>query len=251
MPPKPHLFTAAAFLVLLLSVESPSQGPGTPSQGVRSTPAAGQVSGITAASSPLDLARAALAAQGGDKFRSLKSMVLTGSVELYAPESTQSLPGSFAMVNAGEKFRLDIRSAVFKFTQIYDGQQNYSSIREVELPSPNKYGMAVLSKFDQPGYVVTALPNEKKRRAFRISDAEGNATDFYVDPTTGRVLSYIMTYRGYKFGTEYKSQKEMDGVLVPYSFVQRLELPQGAFFAEFKVKDARINQAVGDDVFVP
>src|SRR5215471_12993233 len=50
---------------------------------------------ITAASTPMDLAHAALAAMGGDKFKNLKSMVLVGSVDLYAPNSTQSIPGKF------------------------------------------------------------------------------------------------------------------------------------------------------------
>src|SRR5688572_18261893 len=55
---------------------------------------------ITPASTPVDLARAALAAQGGDKFRNMKSLVLIGDVNLYAPNSAQSVPGKFAMVQA-------------------------------------------------------------------------------------------------------------------------------------------------------
>src|SRR5687768_18534306 len=57
-------------------------------------PATAARSAITATTLPIDLARAALAAQGGDKFKSLQSMVLKGSVDLYAPNSTQSVPRS-------------------------------------------------------------------------------------------------------------------------------------------------------------
>ena len=39
-------------------------------------------------------------------------------------------------------------------------------------------------KFDQPGYSVSAIPDKKKHRGFRITDSEGNVTDFYVDPAT-------------------------------------------------------------------
>ena len=79
-------------------------------------------SAITATTSPMDLARAALAAQGGDAYKTLKSMVLRGSVDLYAPNSTQSIPGGFIWVVAGDKVRLEIdaRPAV-SFKQIYDG----------------------------------------------------------------------------------------------------------------------------------
>jgi hypothetical protein len=205
---------------------------------------------ITATTSPVDLARAALAAQGGEKYKSLKSMVLRGSVNLYAPNSTQSIPGGFVWVVAGDKVRLEIdaRPAV-SFKQIYDGQRSYSSLPGVDLPPASKFGLPLLAKFDQPGYTVSALPDKKKQRAFRISDADGNVTDFYIDTATGRVMTFLIPYNGYTFGTENKKFKEIDGVLVPFSFTQRLEMPQGAFFAEYSVKDAKLNQALGDDVF--
>jgi hypothetical protein len=205
---------------------------------------------ITATTTPMDLARLALAAQGGDKFRTLKSMVLRGSVDLYAPNSTQSIPGGFVWVVAGEKVRLEIdaRPAV-SFKQIYDGQRAYSSLPGVEMPPASKFGLPVLAKYDQAGYVVTALPDKKKQRAFRIADAEGNVTDFFVDATTGRVMSFLIPYGGFTFGTENKKFKDVDGVLVPTEFTQRLEMPQGAFFAEYKVKDIKLNNPIGDDVF--
>jgi hypothetical protein len=213
-----------------------------------STPASNAVT-ITQTTSPLDLARAALIAQGGEKFRNLKSVVLIGTVDLYGPNSAQSLPGKFVIVTAGERIRIEIQSPAFNFRQIYDGQQGYSSIRGMSLPPPSKFGIYLLTKFEQPGYTVTALPDKKKQRAFRISDGEGNATDFYVDASTGRVITYIIPYEGYTFGVEHTSLKETDGVLIPYAFSQRLEMPQGAFFAEYKVKTVKINEPVGDDVF--
>jgi len=205
---------------------------------------------LTSASSPTDLARAALTAQGGEKFKALKSMVLRGSVDLYAPNSTQSIPGGFVIVVAGDKVRLEIdaRPAV-SFKTIYDGQRSYSSLPGVELPPASKFGLPLLTKFDQPGYVVTAIPDEKKLRGFSIADADGNLTNFYIDTTTGRVIKFLIPYNGYKFGTENKKMKEVEGVLVAFEFTQRLEMPQGAFFAEYKVKDVKLNQPIGDDVF--
>ena len=205
---------------------------------------------ITATTSPIDLARAALAAQGGDSFKNLKNMVLRGSVDLYGPNSTQSIPGGFVWVVAGEKLRLEVdaRPAI-SFKQIYDGQRSYSSLPNVDLPPASKFGLPLLAKFDQPGYTVSALPDKKKQRAFRISDADGNVTDFYIDATTARVMTFLIPYNGYTFGTENNKFKEIEGVLIPVEFTQRLEMPQGAFFAEYKVKDVKLNQALGDDVF--
>jgi hypothetical protein len=205
---------------------------------------------ISAGSTPIELARAALAAQGGDKFKNLKSMTLIGSADLYAPSSTASIPGKFVIVTTGDKVRIEIDARpLFNFKQIFDGQRSSSSMPGVEMPPPSKFGLAVLAKYDQPGYTVSALPDKKKLRGFRIVDAEGNTTDFFIDPASARVMQYLTPYNGYVFGTENSKFKEVDGVLIPMNFSQRLEMQQGAFFAEYKVKEVKLNQPIGDDVF--
>src|SRR4030095_15659940 len=94
---------------------------------------------ITPNSTPADLAKAAIQAQGGDKFRNVQNMMLRGSVQLYAPNSVQSIPGSFSIVTAGDKLRMEIdaRPAVV-FKSIFDGQHSYSSMPNVELPPLTK-----------------------------------------------------------------------------------------------------------------
>jgi hypothetical protein len=238
-------------LILPLScVSAFAQGEG--SSATTAVPAASAATAvvINATTSPIDLARAAVAAHGGEKFRTVKSMILRGSVDLYAPNSTQPRPGGFIIVTAGEKARVEIdASPIIAFKQIDDGQRSYSSLPNVELPPLGRFGMAVLVKFDQPGFKVSAVPDKKKQRAFRISDADGYATEFYIDPATGRVMSFLINYQGYVFGTEHKKFKEVEGVLVPSSFSQRLEMMQGAFFADYNVKDIKLNNPLGDDVF--
>ena len=205
---------------------------------------------ITPETSPLDLARAAFAAQGGEKFRSVQNMILRGSVQLYPPNSVQSIPGSFSLVTAGAKLRMEIdaRPAIV-FKQIYDGQTTYSSMPNVEVPPLTKFGLGALARFDQPGYQVTALPDKKKQRAFRIVDPEGYTTDFYVDPKTGRAMTFLIYHSGVTLGTENSKFKEVEGVLVPINFSQKFEMPMGAFFAEFSVKDVKLNQQLPDDAF--
>jgi hypothetical protein len=243
-------YAPALAALLLLASAAFGQGPNSKSagNGANAIPAGPP---ITANSTPLDLARAALAAQGGDNFKNLKSMMLFGSANLYAPNSTNSIPGKFYIVTAGDKVRIEIDARpLFNFKQIYDGQQSFSSIPGVQMPPASKFGLPVLAKFDQAGYTVSALPDKKKLRAFRIVDSEGNTTDFFIDPATGRVMQYLIPYNGYIFGTENSKFKEVDGVLVPTNFTQRLEMTQGAFFAEYKVKEIKLNQPIGDDVFV-
>lgn len=205
---------------------------------------------ITPESTPVELAKAAFTAQGGEKFRSVQNMMLRGSVSLYPPNSPQSIPGAFSIVTANDKLRMEIDARpIIVFKQIYDGQQSYSSMPGVEVPPLSKFGLSVLSKFDRPGYKVTAIANKKKLRGFRIADPEGYTTDFYIDPTNGRVMEFFLTYGGLTFGTANSKFKEVDGVLIPFSFSQRFEMPQGPFFAEYSVKEVKLNQTLGEDAF--
>ena len=248
---KKVLVQSVSFIALALCI-SPSVLAQTESNGKAAAGGAKEATAVavSATASPVDLARAALTALGGEKFKSLKSMVLRGSVDLYGPNSTQGIPGGFVLVVAGDKMRLEVdgRPAI-SFKQIYDGQQSYSSLPGVEFPPESKFGLSMLTRFDQPGYTVTTIPDKKKQRGFRISSAEG-ATDFYVDATTGRVMTFLIPFNGYTFGTENKKFKDVEGVLVPISFSRRIEMPQGAFFADFSVKDIKLNNPIGDDVFV-
>src|SRR5215217_5631808 len=167
---------------------------------------------ITPETTPLEMARAAFTAQGGEKFRNVQNMILRGSVQLYPPNSVQSIPGAFSLVTAGPKLRMEIdaRPAIV-FKQIYDGQQSYSSMPNVEMPPLTKFGLGALARFDQPGYQITAIADKKKQRAFRIVDPDGYTTDFYIDPTNGRVMTFMLYYQGLTLGTENSKFKDVEG----------------------------------------
>ena len=244
-------FFAVIVCLLAVSASSAQQTPAaTTAPAGNGTAAAPAAIVITDQTTPLELAKAAFAAQGGEKFRSVQNAILRGSVQLYPPNSVQSIPGSFSLVTAGLKLRMDIdaRPAIV-FKQIYDGQQSYSSMPNVEMPPLTKFGLDALAKFDQPGYQITAIPDKKKQRGFRLVDPEGNTTDFYLDPKTGRVMSFFLYYEGVTLGTENTKFKEVEGVLVPVSFSKKFEMPIGAFFAEFNVKEVKFNQQLPDDAF--
>src|SRR4051812_24122263 len=197
---------------------------------------------ITDKSTPMELAKAALAALGGDNFKKMKSSYVTGSANLYAPNQAGSIPGKFAIATAGEKVRVDVDAQpIIFFKQIYDGQRSFSTMPGIEIPPPSKFGLPLLAKLDQSGYTVSAIPDRKKMRGFRVVDSEGNTTDFYVDPATARVSEYIIPYQGYTFGSSITKFAEVDGVLIPMNFSQRFEMPQGAYFAEYKVKSVKLN----------
>jgi len=232
------------------TVSAQEHAPAKPAPSPATTAAAPPVIAITPESTPLDLAKAAFIAQGGEKFRNVQNLMLRGSVSLYPPNSPQSIPGAFSIVTANDKLRMEIDARpIIVFKQIYDGQQSYSSMPGVEVPPLSKFGLSVLSKYDQPGYKVSSVANKKKLRGFRIVDPEGYTTDFYIDPTTARVMEFFLNYNGFTFGTANSKFKEVEGVLIPFSFSQRFEMPQGPFFAEYSVKEVKLNQNLGEDAF--
>jgi hypothetical protein len=62
-------------------------------------------------------------------------------------------------------------------------------------------------------------------------------------------MEFFLNYNGFTFGTANSKFKEVEGVLIPFSFSQRFEMPQGPFFAEYSVKEVKLNQNLGDDAF--
>jgi len=205
---------------------------------------------ITNETSPLDLARAALAAHGGDRFRRVKTLFMSGTADISSERMTQVLPAKFAMTYKGEKTRMDLNSPMVNIRAINDGTRSYSSFKGFTMPSLNKFSTRVLARFDQPGYVVSGLPNKKKWRGFRVIDPDGDATDFYVDPATGRVMSYEFTYMNLHSIVENDKFRLVEGQLVPEKFAQRFETENmGAVFVDFKVKQIDVDLEVTDDVF--
>jgi hypothetical protein len=257
---KMKIFGACALLALSLAApagvfaQEKEKVAGAQATVAVATPAGtGQVTiTITPATSAMDLARAAFNAEGGEKFRSLKSLFVSGSADLYGPGSSMGLPARFIVITAGERSRREIRAEPPLpplISMIHDGRQAYSNMPGFVPPAVNKFGMYMLTKFDQPGYTVSAVPDKKKKRGFRITDTEGNATDFYLEAATGRVVNFNFTYEDLSFGTERKKLTVVDGVLVPYNYTEALDTPRGTFFVEYKVKDAKVNQPLDDDVF--
>jgi hypothetical protein len=208
--------------------------------------------GISKTSTPLELAKAALAAQGGDKFKNMKTLSVLGTAEV-SGSPTQVMNGSFAMIFSGEKYRLEIIVPIQSFKQVYDGENTMSSIPNFQLPPLNRLGLPLLAKIDEKGFTVAELPEKGKKLGFRITSPEGYYTDFFLDEKTGLVKSYSAKYdfngREITTAVDIDSSKNVEGVLVPEKYSQRFDLGQMTIYSNFKAKEILVNTAVADDVF--
>jgi hypothetical protein len=198
------------------------------------------------------IAKAALAAHGGDKFKQMKSIVMKGSVDVNI--SNQVLPGAFSIAISGDKYYFEINSVVQSIKQIYDGQQTYSSINGFMVPPPTSVGFAVLARVGDTGYAITPYGDDKKKRkGFRITTPDGFYTDFFVDDKTGQVKGYESAFEvGERLVTtsaEIDSFETVEGVVVPKKYSQRFDLGNLTAYANFNTKDVKVNPPMDENAF--
>jgi len=202
---------------------------------------------------PLELAKSALAALGGDKFKNLKNVFMKGTTEI-SSSPTQTLPAGFVIIYEGEKYSFEIQAPpVVNFKQVYDGQETYSSMRGMNLPPLNRLGFPMLMKYDDKGYVVSALPEKlKKKRGFRITSPDGYYTDFVIDDKN-LVKEYEASYdfNGGQVTTSVAidTYKEIAGVLINEKFSQRLEMGQMSYYSNFKAKEILVDTKLPENAF--
>lgn len=203
----------------------------------------------------MELAKSAVAAHGGDKLKNMKSLVIKGSVDVTTSAIAQTIPATFVTIFAGEKYRIEIANPFQPLKQVYDGTQTSSSIRGgFTLPPINRLGFPLLQQLGKQGFVITALPDaKKKRKGFRMTSPEGYFTDFYLDDKTNQVKGYDSIYeiggRSVTTSVEIDKYRDVDGVLVPERYAQRFDTEQLTVYANFKAKEISVNSEVPDGIF--
>ena len=204
------------------------------------------------ATASLDIAKAALAAHGGDKLKKLQSFFVKGSVDVSF--QGQSLPGAFSTAFSGEKYYFEIVTPVQQLKQVFDGKQTSNSIQGFSLPPVTSLGFPLLPKIGDAGFVVTALPDSaKKRKGFRMTTPEGFFTDFVVDEKTGQIKGYEAKWMSGQqtitTSVEIDEFMTVDGIAVPKKYSQRFDLGPLTAYANFKAKDVKVNSTIEDSAF--
>jgi hypothetical protein len=205
--------------------------------------------------SAADLARATVSDLGGDKFRNLKSLRLAGVGSAVSPLNANVMPTEFQFMITDVGIRIDLTLSFGLVQMINDGQRYYNLVNgsagDFGIAPPGKFGLRVLAKFDQPGYKTTLLPDPSKESAFRITDPEGNATDFYVNKTTKRITRLAYKYGDYEQTWQFDNFKAVEGVMIPHRINIRLSTKMGDFQMSFEAADVKVNQPVGANAFTP
>ena len=208
---------------------------------------------ISKNSTPMELAKAALAAHGGDKLKNMKSLVMKGTADV-SGSPTMTFPAPFVITSSGDKYKLEINTPYMIIKQAYDGQQTYSSIPGgMTLPPLNRLGLPMLQRIEEKDFVVSVLPEKSKKTGFRITAPDGFYTDFFIDEKTGQVKSYESKYdmggREVTTAVEIDKLKLVEGILLAERYSQRFEVGSNTMYADFKVKEIFVNTTIADEVF--
>lgn len=201
------------------------------------------------------LAKLAVEAHGGEKLRAMKTLIMRGSVDVTTSAFNQKIPATFSVVFAKEKYRFEINNPFQPIKQVYDGVNTSTTIRGgMTLPPITRLGFPLLPMVGQPGFVITSLPDaKKKKKGFRMTSPEGYFTDFYLDEKTNQIKGYDSSYdingRQVTTSVVIDKMKVVDGITVPEAYAQRFDTEQITIYAEFRTKDILINTEVADDVF--
>ena len=198
-------------------------------------------------------AKRAFEAHGGEKLRSMKSLVVRGSAEISgSPQVT--FPASFATIFSGDKYLLEITNPFQPLRQVSDGNSTQSSLPGFSLPPVTRLGLPMLQRIGQEGFKVQALPDKfKKRPGFRVVSPEGFYTDFLVDTKSGAIKSYESAFeidgRLVSTSVEVDRVRDVDGVKIPERYSQRLELGQFTVYVSFKATEILVNSELDAATF--
>jgi hypothetical protein len=201
------------------------------------------------------LAKLTLEAHGGEKLRAMKTLIVRGTADVTVSTFNQAMPATFVVIFAKEKYRFEIAHPFMAIKQVYDGVNTSTTVQGgLTLPPITRLGFPLLPMVGQPGFVITPLPEDKKKKkGFRMTSPEGYFTDFYLDEKTNQIKGYDSSYdvNGRKVTTSVEVDKlrTVDGILVPEKYVQRIDTEQVTIYADFKTKEISVNTEVADDVF--
>ena len=235
------LVLATVLAVFLLTVVSAGQSKGPEVKVVPGT-------------DPESVAKAAFQAHGGEKLKTLKTLVVRGSVDVTSSAFSQAIAGGFSTVISGKKYILDIQTPFQSLKQVFDGGNTVSSIPGITLPPVTSLGFPMLPRLGDSGFVVSALPEgKKKQKGFRLTAPDGFYTDFFVDEKTNLIKGYESAYeigsRKFTTAIEIDKNRVVDGLTIPEKYAQRFDLGGMTAYSSFKAKEILVNSAIDDAVF--
>ena len=75
----------------------------------------------------------------------------------------QAMPCLFSTAFSGEKYFFELNMPTQDVKQVFDGRKTFFSIDGISLPPLTSIGFPVLARIGDPGFVITAPSDAKKK----------------------------------------------------------------------------------------
>ena len=211
-----------------------------------------------AASQPaaLELLKKAQAALGGSAFTGQKSQISRGAGSMTVPQGAAPVSSIVSYDVLPDKSRVDLETPGGPLVQAFNGTEGWVSFnsrvqdttRQAKLE--HFYGLDVLRHAGEAGYSAQVLPDAevsgKPAKTVEVTDAEGHATRFYLDPQTGLVSKVGFEVNGQTAEIVYSDYREVHGVKVAF---QENVFQTGQQLMEIKYTDVQVNAPVDEKLF--
>lgn len=197
-------------------------------------------------------------ALGGEKFAKQRTQVASGSGTMSPPGMPQPLPISsiktYQVLPA--KNRSELASPMGTMVQVYNGEAGWVAMGDrmqdqtAAMKEQSFHGYEMLRRFDEPGMTVKSLPegelDGRKLARVEVADAEGHATQFWIDPATALPAALEYSVQGQTNRELFSDFREVDGVQVPF---QTDIVQNGQKVFQIKYAEVEVNAPVDEKLF--
>jgi zinc protease len=220
----------------------------------------------------LEILRRAHQALGGQAFLEQRTQISRGSGTMRTPGVPQPTPIlSLVTYNVFPmKKRSELQFPTGTMVQAFDGATGWvgtimqasegvtggADVRPLtqditaQVKQQQLYGFDVLREAGKPGYTARPLAdaevNGKPAQVVELADAEGHATQFFVDAETNLITKVAFTTNGRTTEAVYSDYREVSGVEVPF---QTHVSQDGQPLLEITLSEAQVNAPVDEELF--
>ncbi len=204
------------------------------------------------------LLRQAVEAFGGRAYLDVKSQVSKGSGSLKPPGAPQEFPLQSVILSRvfPDLRRIELVLPFGSVVQVFDGEEGWVTAmgqqqdQTQQMKRAAKFGVELLRHLDEPGYSARPLDDAevdgKPVRGVALADDEGNATSFYLDSETHRVVKVTYELDGQEVEEWFSDYRPVGGLTLPYKYNRSVN---GDKSLELEFSEVLINPEVDPALF--
>lgn len=205
-----------------------------------------------------ELLRSAVEAFGGERWLGLKSQISRGKGSFTPPGSPEPIPlQSLTLLRIFPDLRrTELELPFGAVTQVFNGREGWviaAGQRQDQtgaMMQASRFGLDLLRRMGKGRYTARLLGETevegRKVRGAALSDQDGNATRFWIEPETGRVLKVEYSLNGRQVEEFYSDYRRVNDLTLPHKYGRTVD---GDKALEIDFIEFKINQEIDPSLF--